>query len=163
MLPDSELLTAVCGTQEYYAPEMISGIHNDVGEGYSTPADMWGCGLLLYALLYGYHPFRQENEIAMLQAIRSGSYSLPDDASVDAEAKTLLAKLLDVNPARRYTASQCLAHPWLAGSTVEAELAAQKELARQSFLRSSSPSSVTSALNSLEAQLSIPLGNLMSD
>ena len=39
-LPDDGLLTAVCGTHDYLAPEMVRCGHGET-EGYSTPVDLW--------------------------------------------------------------------------------------------------------------------------
>jgi serine/threonine protein kinase len=47
--------------------------------------------------------------------IIAGAYSFPDRywGAVSHEAKDLVAQLLQVDPARRFTVAQSLAHPWI--------------------------------------------------
>lgn len=40
-----------CGTPSYMAPELVGR------KPYSTPIDVWACGVVLYILLVGYQPF----------------------------------------------------------------------------------------------------------
>ena len=113
-------LTAVCGTHDCLAPEMVRCGHGDVMS-YGVEVDLWAAGLLLYALLFGRNPFERETEISTLQAILAGDYVLPaaapTGAAVGAAARELIAALLVTDPAARPGAADALAHAWLAPSS----------------------------------------------
>lgn len=47
----NQLAHTVCGTPEYYAPELINE------EGYDKTVDWWACGILIYEMLTGVTPF----------------------------------------------------------------------------------------------------------
>lgn len=77
-LPASGLLTRVCGTHDFLAPEMILTGHGECA-GYNCSVDMWAVGLMLHGLLLGANPFERETDIATLQAILAGGYAPPVD------------------------------------------------------------------------------------
>ncbi|KAI8338438.1 kinase-like domain-containing protein [Chlamydoabsidia padenii] len=53
--PDSPILTTRCGSEEYAAPEIVQS------KGYDgRQTDTWALGVILYALLVGYLPFRYD-------------------------------------------------------------------------------------------------------
>jgi len=115
-LPDDGLLTSVCGTHDYLAPEMIRCGHGEV-EGYGTSVDLWGVGLLLYALLLGGNPFERNTDIETLQAILAGDIEMASpEASpqISAAARIFIRSLLETDPERRLTAKAALQVPWLA-------------------------------------------------
>ena len=105
-------LTAVCGTHDCLAPEMVRCGHGDVMS-YGVEVDLWAAGLLLYALLFGRNPFERETEIPTFQAILAGDYSPAvalTGAAVGAAARELIAALLVTDPAARPGAADALAH-----------------------------------------------------
>ncbi len=111
-LPEVGLLTSVCGTHDYLAPEMIRCGHGEA-EGYGTPVDLWGVGLLMYALLCGGNPFERDTDIATLQAILAGRLEFPRDATLSNSARELVRRLLVTDPAGRLSAKAALHEPWL--------------------------------------------------
>ena len=112
-LPEGgELLTAVCGTHDNMAPEMVLCGHGEAA-GYDTGVDMWQLGLLLFEMLFGRHPFAGETEVSTLAAILQGGLVMPETAVVSEPARHLVRRLLVADPAERLSASQCLDHPWL--------------------------------------------------
>jgi len=74
---------------------------------FSTEVDMWSVGIVLYAILSGKVPFKKEADIV------EGQYAMEPISHLSAEAKDLISKLLQLDPAARLTCDQVLQHPWL--------------------------------------------------
>ena len=125
--------TEVAGTPLYIAPEVIlSGFDKhrgtemdgvpststDPGHSYSFEADMWGCGVVLYALLSGYLPFEPRASFdfpTVCKSIIRGEWSFSDPVwhMVSDSGRDLIARCLTVDPKRRITAHEALSHPWM--------------------------------------------------
>ncbi|KAL3311974.1 secondary alcohol dehydrogenase (SADH1) [Cichlidogyrus casuarinus] len=74
-------------------------------------ADVWSCGVILYALLVGALPFDDDNLRNLLEKVKKGSFYIP--SFVPNECQSLLRAMIEVDPSRRYTLSQVLEHPWV--------------------------------------------------
>ncbi|KAK1275886.1 CBL-interacting serine/threonine-protein kinase 6 [Acorus gramineus] len=110
--PDG-LLHTTCGTPAYVAPEVIGK------KGYDgAKADIWSCGVILFVLLAGFLPFQDENVVAMYRKIRRGDFRCPPWFSPD--ARRLIARLLDPNPATRITIAKLAESPWFRKSSTPA-------------------------------------------
>jgi len=109
----ADSMTTACGTPGYVAPEVLKN------EPYDKAVDMWSLGVILYILLCGFPPFYHESTAQLYKQIKKGEYDFPDPywTDISAEAKNLVTCLLTVNPKKRYTAEQVLAHPWITGQT----------------------------------------------
>ena len=144
-LPPSGVLTEVCGSHDYLAPEMIRTGHGEAG-GYSLAVDLWGVGVLVYMLLHGANPFERPTEIETLQAILGAEYAAPACASADADG--VIGALLTSDPAARPSASACLRLAWLAppAASRSSRAAPPKPLAVLSQLLSSAPGSASDLL-----------------
>ncbi|KAJ4828985.1 CBL-interacting serine/threonine-protein kinase 25 [Turnera subulata] len=100
------LLHTQCGTPAYVAPEILRK------KGYDgAKADIWSCGVILYVLLSGHLPFRNDNLMKMYVKIFKAEYEFPPWISSD--AKKLISKLLVVDPEKRLTVPQIMRSPWL--------------------------------------------------
>ncbi|KAH0786265.1 CAMK family protein kinase [Histomonas meleagridis] len=88
-----------CGSPHYAAPEIIKGHPYD-----GRKADIWSCGVILYALLAGFLPFDDTSIRTLLSKVKQGKYTLQSTFSDG--AKELIKGLLTVDPAKRITISE---------------------------------------------------------
>uniref|UniRef100_A0A3Q3R1Q6 Protein kinase domain-containing protein n=1 Tax=Monopterus albus TaxID=43700 RepID=A0A3Q3R1Q6_MONAL len=97
-------------TVEYAAPE----IHQC--DMVSTVTDMWSVGVLAYVLLSGLNPFTAETNQQMIDNISTAAYSYDDEyfKQVSVEALDFTDRLMTKERKHRMTATEALAHPWLA-------------------------------------------------
>ncbi|KAI3802608.1 hypothetical protein L1987_30748 [Smallanthus sonchifolius] len=104
-LRNDGLLHTQCGTPAYISPEVLRK------KGYDgSKADTWSCGVILYALLAGCLPFREDNLMHMYKKIFRAEYEFPPWFSGD--ARRLISKLLVVDPSQRITIPAVMRSPW---------------------------------------------------
>lgn len=105
LMTDGNFLKTSCGSPNYAAPEVISG------KLYAGPeVDVWSCGVILYVMLCGRLPFDDEFIPNLFKKINGGIYNLPSYLS--AGARSLLQKMLVVNPINRITIEGIRDHAW---------------------------------------------------
>jgi serine/threonine protein kinase len=92
------------GTARSMAPEQFDGRAE-------RPADCWALGVMLYELLTGHPPFDGRTEAEIGQKVKRGEYLAASvlRPGLTKSTERLLARLLTVPVARRYTAEQTLA------------------------------------------------------
>lgn len=101
-----EVLNTYCGSPFYASPEMVTATPYR-----GPPADLWSCGVILYAMLTGSLPFQSEEMPQLFQKISRAQYHIP--SYVGPEASDLIQRLLCRDARERITAEECLVHPWL--------------------------------------------------
>lgn len=84
-----ELMTTSCGSLRYAAPEVIQE-KSYTGE----LADVWSCGIILFTLLAGYHPFDDDCYVSILKKIMRRQYIMPEGLSDN--AVDLIKRILEV-------------------------------------------------------------------
>lgn len=122
--PSSQLST-FCGSLYFAAPELLQG------KLYTGPeVDVWSFGVVLYVLVCGKVPFDDKNVQALHDKVKRGAVEYPPHLSpgrclrihgavfllltIDvAECKSLLQRILVLNPTQRATVSEIMMHPWM--------------------------------------------------
>jgi len=102
------------GTEEYLAPEVISGV------GHDAMVDWWSFGILIFELLYGTTPFRGSRRDATFDNVLKRELTFPTVPQVSIEAQDLIRKLLEKASGNRLGAlagaDEVKQHPWFASS-----------------------------------------------
>ncbi|XP_060533342.1 serine/threonine kinase SAD-1 isoform X3 [Cylas formicarius] len=114
--PMGSMLETSCGSPHYACPEVIRGEKYD-----GRKADVWSCGVILYALLVGALPFDDDNLRQLLEKVKRGVFHIPH--FVPPDCQSLLRGMIEVNPEKRLTLTDINKHPWVtAGGKGELEL-----------------------------------------
>jgi 5'-AMP-activated protein kinase catalytic alpha subunit len=72
--------------------------------------DIWSTGIIMFALICGYLPFEDSNTSALYKKIMAGEFAIPK--FVSPEARDLLKKILNTDPAKRNGIAEIRAHAW---------------------------------------------------
>jgi len=94
-----------CGSPHYASPEVIEGIEYD-----GVKADIWSCGVILYALAAGKLPFDDSDLGEVLAKVKEGAYEIP--SCVSDNIKDLIRKILVVSPEQRISIEEIRQHAW---------------------------------------------------
>ncbi|KAL3533442.1 hypothetical protein ACH5RR_006963 [Cinchona calisaya] len=105
IMRDGHFLKTSCGSPNYAAPEVVAN------RLYAGPeADVWSCGVILYALICGRLPFDDDNIPGLYARIRNGNYPVSNHMS--RSASDLIARIFVVNPVNRISIPEIRQHPW---------------------------------------------------
>ncbi|KAI8997310.1 hypothetical protein BDB01DRAFT_770602 [Pilobolus umbonatus] len=112
--PSDDLMATSCGSPCYAAPELVMNQGMYVG----SAADIWSCGVILFAMLCGYLPFDDDpanpesyNINLLYKYILNTPLTFPD--YISDEACNLLSIMLVPDPEKRCTMEHIMAHSWL--------------------------------------------------
>lgn len=113
---------AILGTPSYMSPEQASGHNSQV----TVRSDVYSLGAMLYEMLSGRPPFREENPLDTLVQVLEGEPTLLRQLvkTVPQQLELICFKCLEKDPARRYASAAELAADltrYLQGEAVEAQ------------------------------------------
>ncbi|KAI7838415.1 hypothetical protein COHA_007788 [Chlorella ohadii] len=107
------------GTPAYLAPEVVK---LQLGQKYDgQKADIWSCGVALYALVTNELPFRRAGDEslghnqkvqAMLGRVLKAEYTFPAHRQLSDGIRDLIARILVVDPEKRLSIQEIQTHPW---------------------------------------------------
>ena len=105
-----DLLNTPCGSPCYASPEMLKG---QKYKGLSV--DLWACGVILFAMLFGYLPFDDKDDNILFKKILDCEIDFPEenDIKVGKDAIDLIKKILNPEPDKRITIDEVEKHPFL--------------------------------------------------
>mmetsp|Transcript_11556 Transcript_11556/g.15906 ORF Transcript_11556/g.15906 Transcript_11556/m.15906 type:complete len:863 (+) Transcript_11556:156-2744(+) len=107
-----------CGTLSFLAPEVFKGTSNA-----GPPLDVWSLGVILFAILCGRLPFegpdligtKRPRDAVIKSRILKCQYKI--DEQLGSEAKDLVRRILQVDPAERATLPEIFNHVWVRSAT----------------------------------------------
>ena len=105
---EGETMHTMSGSPYYIAPEVFM-------QKYNQKIDVWSMGVVLYIMLSGKVPFPGRTEPEIIHNVIKGVFHFnhPAFEFVSEECKDLIKKCLVKDFTQRYTATQCINHPWI--------------------------------------------------
>jgi len=107
-LKPGKTLSAQVGTKIYWAPEVVKKC-------YSFPADVWAIGIILYGIVFGTFPFKNDEQILSKEPDFYKNKALSKDAI------NFMIALMVKDEGQRPTANDALKLSWIAGDKEKAE------------------------------------------
>ncbi|KAM9605099.1 serine/threonine-protein kinase BRSK2 isoform 5-T5 [Morphnus guianensis] len=98
----------------YACPEVIRGEKYD-----GRKADVWSCGVILFALLVGALPFDDDNLRQLLEKVKRGVFHMPH--FIPPDCQNLLRGMIEVDASKRLTLEHIQKHIWYIGGKNEPE------------------------------------------
>ncbi|CAJ1438489.1 unnamed protein product [Effrenium voratum] len=110
-------MTSKVGTPYYVAPEVITRFPR-----YNEKVDCWSAGVIMYILLSGIFPFKEQKTKDTLTRVMAGKFGFPPEVfqGVSKAAKDLIRKLLQKSAEQRLSAKEAMKDPWIVNTAQHA-------------------------------------------
>jgi hypothetical protein len=109
VLKPDQITETICGSPLYMAPEVLEQPHK-----YTSSADIWSLGAILYELLVSSPPFHANNILDLTMCYQTTrEVQLPIWLNVSKLCRDFITSLLVVNPKKRIQWDMLFLHPWL--------------------------------------------------
>lgn len=105
LMSEDFLVETSCGSPHYASPEVVTG-----GKYNGMKADIWSCGVILFALLAGTLPFDDDNVTTLLNKVKKGVFKIPSHFPED--VRDLIQQMLCVDPSKRISIRKIKQHDW---------------------------------------------------
>jgi len=117
-------LTSFCGSAIYCSPEMLKRLPH------GTPNDVWSLGVVLFSLVTALIPWNAATESEQIALAIRGEYSFPPHMLPSLSCQELLERIFVIDPKKRITINEILAHPWMELSSCSFSIRRTKSLSR---------------------------------
>lgn len=112
---------AVVGTPSYMSPEQAAGSNN-----LTTATDVYAIGAMLYELLTGRPPHKDETPVKTVMSVINDSPQPPShwNRSVDRDLELICLKCIERDPEERYPSADAIAHDleaWIDGKPISVQ------------------------------------------
>ena len=107
---DEGLYKTICGSPLYMAPEIVKQ------NKYNKQSDLWSLGIIMFEMLYGYHPFGNCKSMDELSGLIEKSIKIPPNNTkikLGDLGTELIKILLESNNKNRITWNDFFIHEWL--------------------------------------------------
>lgn len=103
-------MNTICGSPLYMAPEILNQ------KNYTNTIDIWSIGIILFEMIFGYHPMVQCKDIEELKNyINENEIAIPPDnfnGTISVECVNILKLLLQKSDKDRINIQNILKHKW---------------------------------------------------
>ncbi|OHS94820.1 AGC family protein kinase [Tritrichomonas foetus] len=111
ILAGDQLMKNFCGSPCYCAPECLSRVTYN-----GRVSDIWSLGVILYQMVTGTPPWTTNNLNVMTRQIIKGNFTVPK--YVSSNCRSLIMKMMRVNPKDRITLDTILKDPFTAAAQI---------------------------------------------
>ncbi|OHT13763.1 CAMK family protein kinase [Tritrichomonas foetus] len=143
--------STMCGSLVYSAPEVLTG------RPYSTPADIWSFGVLLYAMAECCFPFQARSQFELIFTI-TRNFSLVFKSMISQELKDLITLMLERDQSKRIKVQQMKSHLFFVKSNIISKLNYLKNPSMKVF-----PESIENGIVESMGHLNINTDGLVDD
>jgi|JI6StandDraft_1071083.scaffolds.fasta_scaffold10719_5 serine/threonine protein kinase len=92
---DNDMTATMLGSPIYMAPEVLKG------DSYTTKADIWSLGVVLFEMLYGFCPFETGSIAQLIAKVTTTCVQFPVGVQVSESTQNMIRRMVEKDPVRR--------------------------------------------------------------